>query len=178
MTKSSLENYVDEIREAWGPLSSETVANCQRLLEELVKRSLEETWLTGLLDNPGMEKELYRDAEHGFVLSAYIEKKGRYRVPHDHGSGWVIYAIQSGQMEMGTYCRTVTRKGQMRLVRRESFRMHPGDCGVFLPGDIHDTRAISSSVVIFRFTSCDLKKEDREGRMIRYPEQNAGSSLE
>ena len=39
---------------------------------------------------------------------------------------------------------------------------------MYLPGDIHDTRRVSSDVLMLRFTSCDLKVEDREGRMTRY----------
>ncbi len=170
MTKNSLDSFIEKVQRAWGPLTSETVANCQRLLEELAKVPASETWLAELLRSPEMDKELYRDAEHGFVLSAYTETEGRYRVPHDHGSGWVIYAVHSGEMEMATFSRVISQKGQLRLVRRESYRMLPGDCKVFLPADIHDTRCVSKSVVILRFTSCDLKEEDREGRMVRYLE--------
>lgn len=161
MTGNSLEKFTEEVKKSWGPLTSETVENCQRLLKKLAQAPLEELG------------ELYRDSEHGFVLLAYAEEEGTYRVPHDHGSGWVIYAVQSGEMEMGTYSRTINQKGQLSLVRRESFRMRPGDCKVFLPGDIHDTRCISPSALILRFTSCDLKDEDRAGRMIRY----SGSSI-
>jgi len=43
---------------------------------------------------------------------------------------------------------------------------------VYFPGDIHDTRCISTSALLFRFTICDLKRESKEGRMTRYVQQD------
>ncbi len=71
-------------------------------------------------------------------------------------------------MEMGTYIRAVNQKGRCHLVNRETHAMRPGDHAIYLPGDIHHTRCLSDSVLVLRLTSCDLKKEDAEGRMIRY----------
>jgi hypothetical protein len=181
MTKTSLQTFINEVKNAWGPLSSETVADCHRHLVELAQATFTvngtENEILGSPSDLAAGKELYRDPEHGFILLAYTETEGQYRVPHDHGSGWVIYAVVSGEMEMGTYIRSINRKGQLSLVRRESFRMHSGNCKVFLPGDIHDTRSISPSVLILRLTSCDLQNEDREGRMIRYPDSARFPSL-
>jgi hypothetical protein len=160
--------FIEGVKEAWGPLSTETVVRCKGLLEELARNPETNTWLTAVLKDSPSGKELYRDPEHGFVLFAYTETRGQYRVPHDHGSGWVVYAVQSGEMEMGTYCQVVNQKGILSLVSREVYRMSPAECKVFLPKDIHHTRCISDQVIILRFTSCDLKKEDSEGRMIRY----------
>jgi hypothetical protein len=170
MNRRSLEMFIESVKRAWGPLSSETVARCKGLLEELARNSETDTWLTDTLHDSPSGKELYRDPEHGFVLFAYTETLGQYRVPHDHGSGWVVYAVQRGEMEMGTYRRVVDQKGKLSLVSRETYRMNPGECKVFLPKDIHHTRCVSEKVTILRFTSCDLKKEKREGRMIRYEE--------
>jgi len=39
---------------------------------------------------------------------------------------------------------------------------------VYLPGDIHDTRCVSDSVLMLRLTSCDLKQEEKLGYMTRY----------
>jgi hypothetical protein len=168
MTTNGLDDFIKGIKRVWGALSSETVESCQRLLEQLAKSPATKPWLAEFLKSGVVEKELYRDPEHGFLLLAYLESEGQYRVPHDHGSGWVIYAVCTGEMEMATYHRAVSQTGRMYLVRRESYRVRPGDCRVYLPGDIHDTRCISKSVLMLRFTSCDLQKEGREGRMIKY----------
>jgi hypothetical protein len=170
MNQQSLETFIETVRNAWGPLSSETVSNCKELMEELARNPETDAWLSDALKNSPPGKELYRDPEHGFVLFAYTETLGQYRVPHDHGSGWVVYAVQSGEMEMGTYRPFIDQKGKFSLVRRETYRMNPGECTVFLPKDIHHTRCVSETITILRFTSCDLKKENREGRQIRYVE--------
>lgn len=168
MTNNSLETFIDSVRSAWGPFTTETVAGSRRLLEELARAPETEPWLAALLREPPEGGELYRDPEHGFLLLTHAEREGRYRVPHDHGSGWVIYAVQHGEMEMGSYARVNGANGTAHLVQRDVSRVRAGECRVYLPGDIHDTRCVSSDVLMLRLTSCDLKVEDREGRLTRY----------
>jgi hypothetical protein len=158
MTKNAIETFIDGVRAAWGPLTTEMVASCRHQLEALAREPLDLT----------EDRELHRDAEHGFLLLAHIEREGRYRVPHDHGSGWVIYAVVRGEMEMGTYARVIDANGALRVVQRDVARVRAGEARVYLPGDIHDTRCLSTDVLMVRLTSCDLKVEDREGRMTRY----------
>ncbi len=151
-----------------GPLTTETVGRARQLVEELARAPEAEPWLAALLRDPTEGRELYRDPEHGFLLLAHAEREGRYRAPHDHGRGWVIYAVQHGEMEMGSYARVIDAEGAVRLVQRDTSRVRAGECRVYLPGEIHDTRCVSSDVLMLRFTSCDLKVEDREGRLTRY----------
>jgi hypothetical protein len=114
-------------------------------------------------------KELYRDAAHGFVLLAHSEPTDLYRAPHDHGRGWVIYALQRGEMEIGTYARVQDAGGRVRLVKRDVTLLHAGEARVYLPGDIHDTRCVAGPSLLFRFSDRDLKQEDREAhRVTRY----------
>jgi hypothetical protein len=176
MVQRSLQWFTEKTRNAWGPLTSEVVAGVQKSLEELVRDPETEIWLRPALTDSPAGLELYRDPDHGFVLSAYTETSEQYRIPHDHGSGWVVYAVLNGAMEMETYARAINQQGKLQLVNRERYRMLPGDSKVFLPLDIHDTRCVSETVTILRFTSCDLKREDREGRMIRYSEGSASGS--
>jgi len=171
-TKNSLEVFIAEVKSIWGPLTTELVAQCQANLTNLTRTAITEEWLAALYRDPPEDKELYRDSEHGFLLNAYTEREDRYRFPHDHGAGWVVYAVQHGEMEMGTYARIIDSNGKVRLVQRDRQRMRAGDCAVYLPGDIHDTRNISKSALLLRFTSCDLKRERKEGRMTQYVQQN------
>ncbi len=157
-----------------GPLTTEMVARSRRLLEELARAPETEAWLAALLRDPPADGELYRDPEHGFLLLTHAEREGRYRVPHDHGRGWVIYAVQHGEMEMGSYARVIDANGSAYLVQRDVPRVRAGECRVYLPGDIHDTRCVSSDVLMLRLTSCDLKVEEREGRMKRFTGAGAG----
>ena len=166
MEKDSLAKFIEETRQIWGPVNSKLVVKSQALLEELADASKTEPWLAALQGEITEGRELYRDPEHGFLLLAHTENEGIYRVPHDHGMGWVIYAVQRGEVEMGTYANIKGENGQFNLVRREFYRVKQGQTRVFLPGDIHDTKSISNSVLMFRLTSRDLTEEQRFGRMV------------
>jgi hypothetical protein len=166
MAKNSLETFVETVRPIWGALTSELVATCQHQLEELLKAPATEEWLAALHRDAPESRELHRDAAHGFVLLAHAEHAGLYRPPHDHGRAWVIYAVQQGEIEMGTYVRVQTADGQVRLVKRDATLVRPGQAKVFLPGDIHDTRCITGPALLFRFTERDLKKEDKQERKV------------
>lgn len=114
---------------------------------------------------PGPVARLYPPGTHG--------TNGQYRPPHDHGRGWVIYGVQQGEMEIGTYSRVQEPDGSGRLVRRETYLLRPGETRVYLPGDIHDTRCTKGPVLYYRFTDRDLKKEESEGHKItRYVQSN------
>ncbi|MNJ05748.1 hypothetical protein D3C73_1672810 [compost metagenome] len=52
-------------------------------------------------------------------------------------------------------------------------RVRAGEAQLYLPGDIHDTRCLSDTALLFRFTERDLRTEDREHRrLIRYVERD------
>lgn len=169
----SLRTFIENARAAWGPLTSDRVADFRRQLERLLTASPSEAWLADLHATAPLNQELYRDPTHGFVLLAHTEQAGLYRPPHDHGRGWVIYAMQQGEIEMGTYARVRDPDGQVRLVKRDSTLVRVGQVQVYLPGDIHDTRCVTDSALLFRFTERDLKVEDRqEHQVTRYVERN------
>jgi hypothetical protein len=173
MSKNSLEKFTERTSSIWGPLSTEVVAGCRRLLEELVKAPVTEEWLAALHREAPAYDEMYRDRTHGFMLLAHTEPNGLYRPPHDHGRGWVMYAVQQGEIEMGTYARIQDPDSSVKLVKRNAMLVCPGDVQVYLPGDIHDTRCMSGPALLFRFTERDLKIEDKvEHRVTRYVERD------
>ena len=173
MAGNTFDASIEGIKSAWGPLSAEVVAACRGHLEDLLKASATEEWLAALHKEAPATKELYRDPTHGFVLLAHTEPEGLDRPPHDHGRGWVIYAMQQGEIEMGTYVRLEQPDGSVRLVKTGSTRLRPGQVQVYLPGDIHDTRCMAGPALLFRFTERDLTKEDKEERRVtRYTERN------
>ncbi len=160
MAKNTLEESIAAVSALWGPLTTELVEGSRLHIEALAKASREETWLAALHRDQPASRELYRDPRHGFVLLAHVEKTGLYRPPHDHGRSWVIYAVQSGESEMGTYGRIEDPDGKVRLVKRNTTLVKPGQVQAYLPGDIHDTLCIAGPALLFRFTERDLKKED------------------
>lgn len=171
MTQSTLERGMARVRAAWGPLSTPLVAECRDVLEGLATAPTSEPWLAALIAEAPPSRELHRDPDHGFVLLAHAEGAGLYRPPHDHGAAWVVYAVQHGEVEMRTYGRVETPDGA-RLVRRDVARLRAGDVAAYLPGDIHDTRCLSGAALLFRFTERDLRQEDRDGRLTRYPAED------
>jgi hypothetical protein len=173
MAHDTLETSIEGIRTAWGPLSTAVVAACQRHLQDLLAAPGTEAWLSSLHREAPASRELYRDPQDGFVLLAHTEHAGLYRPPHDHGRGWVIYAMQQGEIEMGTYARIEATDGRVQLVKRDSTLVRPGQVQVYLPGDIHDTRCVTGPALLYRFTERDLKQEDQEEhRVTRYLERN------
>jgi hypothetical protein len=173
MSQTSLAKFTDGVRTIWGPLTTELVAGCGQRLEQLLKAPPEEAWLAALHGEAPVSREMYRDVQHEFLLLAHTEPEGLYRPPHDHGRGWVIYALQRGEIEMGTYAPIAGTDGAVKLVKRNSTRVLAGQIQVYLPGDIHDTRCVSGPALLFRFTERDLKREDaQEHRVTRYVERN------
>jgi hypothetical protein len=179
MQNNALELFAERMKAAWGPLSTELVSIARRNLEQLLYASASEAWLAELHRERPASQELLRDQDHGFVLLGHTEPEGLYRPPHDHGRGWVIYAVQRGEMEMGTYARVEDEEGKVRLVKRGATLVRPGQVQVYLPGDIHDTRCVKGPALQFRFTERDLKKEDREARRVtRYVERDGVWTVE
>jgi len=173
MNNDALATFIEQARAAFGPLTTDMVASVRAQLEQLAKAPSSERWLQALHEDAPASKELYRDGSHGFVLLAHSEPTGLYRPPHDHGRGWVIYALQRGEMEIGTYARVEDATGRVHLVKRDASSLRAGEARVYLPGDIHDTRCVSGPSLLFRFTERDLKKEDQEAhRVTRYVERN------
>lgn len=163
MTPTALDPHLAQLRAAWGPLTTATVARCRAALAPLA-RALAATDACPLTP----DAELYRDPEHAFLLLTHVEREGDYRPPHDHGRAWVIYTVVRGEIEMSTYARVVDADGP-RLVRRATAPLRAGDSRAYLPGDLHDTRCLSSSVRLLRLTSRDLRREAELGHLTRYP---------
>ncbi len=169
--RNTLETAVAGIRKVWGPLGTTMIEACTDRMADLARCGANEAWLQTLLRERPSSLELHRDTECGFVLLAHTEPEGQYRPPHDHGRGWVIYAVHSGEVEMRTYAAVVGTDGGVRLVRREARGVRPGEALVYLPGDIHDTRCLGGPALLFRLTERDLKQEEAGGhRVTRYGE--------
>lgn len=166
MKPSSLETFVAAARSAWGPLATGVVPNCRDALARLARADVGEPWLAALLADRPAGRELHRDPDHGFVLLAHAEYEGLYRAPHDHGRAWVVYAVQSGELEVATYGKVAGPGGRPRLVLRDTAVLRAGDARAYFPGEIHDTRCLSETAMLFRFTERDLRHEDQVERKV------------
>lgn len=177
MSQSTLDQALATIQAAWRPLDSDLIGACLQALQRLARAPVSEPWLADLVERHPASAELARDPVRGFVLLAHAEPPGLYRPPHDHGRAWVVYAVQSGAMEVRTFIRVTDASGLPHLVQRDSTVLGPGEARAYLPGDIHDTRALDQGALQFRFTERDLRAEDRDGQMARYDRPQGGWSI-
>lgn len=164
MSSNSLDRFVQDVRTDWGPMSTELVARCRQHLDALTAAMVSEERLARLRAERPATRELHRDS-NGFMLLAHAERMGLYRPPHDHGHAWVLYAVQSGALEIGTYAKTADVDGH-RLVRRDTSLLRQGEARAYLPGDIHDTRCVTQDALVLRFTERDLRHEEQVKRRL------------
>jgi len=173
MPASALDRFIAAVRQDWAPISTQVVAKCRQHLAELTVADPDEEWLAELLAQKPAARELLRDSHHGYMLLAHTEQRGLYRPPHDHGRAWVVYGVQSGELEVGTYAKVIDAAGKVRLVRRDMHVLRRGEARAYLPGDIHDTRCLSETALLFRFTERDLRHEDRvEQKLTRFVDRD------
>ncbi len=179
MSTNSLQKFTQRTHEAWSPLTTELINSCRSFMGSFILAPESEEWLASLLRKHPDSEELYRDPDHDFLLLAHAERQGTFRSPHDHGRSWVMYSVQNGEMEHRTYAKTIDEDGRVRLVLRDTYIMRPREVRVYLPGDIHDTRCLSGNALYYRFTSRDLKKDERAGHKVtRYVERDGFWTLE
>jgi predicted metal-dependent enzyme (double-stranded beta helix superfamily) len=168
MTPTSLDSFITAARSAWTCDASSKTDICRAALAKLSAASLAEHWLAELHAEMPATRELHRDS-HGFMLLAHAESEGLYRPPHDHGRAWVVYAVQSGQLEVSTYKKVEGPDGRITLAERERSVLQPGEARSYLVGEVHDTRCLSKTALLFRFTERDLRHEDQvEGKVTRF----------
>ena len=173
MPRSALDHFIESVRSDWGPLSTALVQQCRAHLAALTLADPREDWLAALHSERPAARELHRDPVQGFMLLAHTETQGLYRPPHDHGRSWVVYAVQSGELEVRTYGKMVDDRGHVQLVQRDTHVLRPGAASAYLPGDIHDTHCLRETALLFRFTERDLHHEDQvEHQLTRFVEQD------
>lgn len=126
-------------------------------LEQLLQNK---TFLAGALP-PGAKdghRKLYEDPEQGFVVLAHYHTRHRYSPPHDHGPSWAIYGQAIGWSEMGIWKRRDggTGEGKADIAQADTFRLQPGQAGVFDVGDIHSVDRNDGACGYIRVTGRDL----------------------
>lgn len=173
MQQNSLQTFIKNVTKDWTGLNSEHMLFLREQMQQLAQATTDEAWLAAIHNEQPEAVELYSDETHGFKLIAHAREAGIYRPPHDHGNGWVLYAVNDGETRIGTYKEIMQANGEKELVTRGKDVLRKGDCMVFLPGDIHDTHCLSEKLVQFRLTSSDFAIERSEGRLRVFPTPNS-----
>jgi hypothetical protein len=162
---NSFYRYIAGIRALWRDgKDPELPFNVKAAMEKmLASTNPDEPWLAEILREAKPSRELYRDADFGFIQMGHVHQQGHGNTPHDHGPCWVVYGSYSGVTEITLYRRTddASVPGRATLEKKELHRLTPGVAYAYLPGDIHSTRAVEGPAVVFRFLSYDLEKIQR-----------------
>ena len=163
--ESSFDRYIAEVRAVWGDGKDPQLPHKIAVLMEklFAGTSADDPWMAQIIREGKPSRELYRDAEHGFIQMGHVHKAGHGNTPHDHGPCWVVYGAFSGLTEITKYRRTDdgSQPGRATLEKDELHRLSPGTVQAYLPGEIHSTHAVEGPGVVFRFLSYDLDKIDR-----------------
>jgi hypothetical protein len=82
---------------------------------------------------------LYEDKNLGFQVLAHINDKARVSPPHDHGASWAIYGQATKYTEMTEWERLDdgTAEGRAELRPVKTYRLLPGQAGIYQAGKIH-----------------------------------------
>lgn len=169
---TKIDNVVNKLKKSWNSMDTNSFEEIQRFIGEIALEGIDKKQ-----DFLSKGFELYKDKELGFLITAYSETKDTYRLPHNHGNGWVIYSVIQGVVEMGNYFNWEKSIDKSQLILMDKIILSSGDVKVYYPGDIHDTKCLSDNAFILRLTSCDLKIEEAEGRMKRFNVTKKGCSL-
>jgi hypothetical protein len=172
MTKK-IENAVKDIKKSWEELSLGSIEKMNSRIAALSSDPEIQSYLQEVTRDLPKGVEIHRDQTEGFILLAYSEVKATYRAPHNHGKAWVIYAVVSGEVEMGTYINFPRANGEDRLILKSRETLKSGDTRIYDSGEIHDTFCTSDNAVLLRLTSSDLREEEKAGRMIRFEPMEA-----
>lgn len=100
-------------------------------------------------------RQIHEDAELGFCVLVYNMTAPRTSPPHDHGSSWAVYGQAEGHTDMTLWSAS---EGAIEPVR--TFRLTPGQAGLFDVGDIHSIRYTSGSKFV-RVTGVNLARVAR-----------------
>ena len=151
--------YQTALRQAWGSEHLEDRANgCAAALAAFLRRAepvTVESWrLAGLSDR----HRLLADEQQGWIQMVHVYDRGHATPPHDHGTGWVVYGVLTGDVEISTY----RSAGPSSVERLTSRLFAPGTAEAYLPGQIHSTRTEApDGAIVFRFLSEDLARLQR-----------------
>lgn len=113
MKSTSLSYFVNKIEDQWGPISSSLCEAVRSSLADLSLASSSEPWLRSINYAENQNRLLHKSPTQGFCLLTHEEEEGLYRIPHDHGRAWVVYAVQSGKAQIETLANSQMKQAAL-----------------------------------------------------------------
>jgi predicted metal-dependent enzyme (double-stranded beta helix superfamily) len=114
-------------------------------------------------DAPAGLHLLHEDGPLGFQVLAHVNQKARVSPPHNHGLSWAVYGQVTGYTDMTEYRRiddgSDPTHARLEVIR--SYRLNPGDVGVYVRGVIHSIDYPPGSRFI-RITGTNLDRIERD----------------
>jgi hypothetical protein len=158
--------FIADMRAAWAAGQDASLPERgQHLLETLLRESPEdEPWVAGLLSDRPSARELYRDADYGFLQMGHFHQAGHGGAPHDHGPYWVLYGVYRGEIAINKYRRVDggAEPGPTELEVIETAYLPAGTVVPYLPGEIHTPRALDPrGSIVMRFLCGDVDAIER-----------------
>ncbi|MFT6436987.1 MAG: putative metal-dependent enzyme (double-stranded beta helix superfamily) [Candidatus Azotimanducaceae bacterium] len=153
----SLDNFCEDTRTILSEGDdSDGRAKVKQKLEQLLTDQAFCAEYAGAENKTGMS-QIFEDPKLHFCVLAYNMEKPRTSPPHDHGRSWAIYGQVAGYTDMTIW---ESEDGADNLVQARSFRLEPGQAGLFDTREVHSIDYPAGSKFI-RVTGVDMSKEAR-----------------
>jgi len=158
----TLEQFTDDCRDILkGTQDRAALEQVRDRLEALLKDDAFVARYCGPDAAPGPSL-LYQDPELGFHVLGYAMSDPHESQPHDHGASWAVYGQAAEYTDMTEWRRLDdgTEAGKARLEATGSYRLEPGQAGIFDDHAIHSI-AYPAGGRFVRITGVDLDRIKR-----------------
>jgi len=109
-------------------------------------------------DNDSGMSQIYEDPDLNFCVLTYNMAAPRTSPPHDHGGSWAVYGQAGGYTDMTIW--SAAGKGDGNIEPVQTFRLEPGEAGLFDVGEIHSIHYTNGAKFV-RVTGVDMSRETR-----------------
>lgn len=158
----TLEQFTDDCRDILkGKQDRAALEKVRDRLEALLKDDAFVAEYCGPDATPGPSL-LYEDPELGFHVLGYAMSDPHESLPHDHGESWAVYGQAAEHTDMTEWSRLDdgTEEGKAKLEATRSYRLEPGQAGIFDDYAIHSI-AYPAGARFVRITGVDLDRIKR-----------------
>jgi predicted metal-dependent enzyme (double-stranded beta helix superfamily) len=165
----SLENFCDDTRAI---LTENDDHNGRDMIRQKFELLLGDEAFCAVHVGPDSDvgvNQIYQDPKLNFCLLAYNMAEPRTSPPHDHGGSWAVYGQVAGHTDM-----TIWSAGDASIEPVRTFRLEPGQAGLFDVGEIHSIQYTGNAKFV-RVTGVDMKQETRH---VYDPETGTAKTIE
>jgi predicted metal-dependent enzyme (double-stranded beta helix superfamily) len=154
----SLENFCDDTRAILSMSElNDGLENIRQKFELLLEDEAFCAAYVGPDEDAGV-RQIFEDPDLHFCVLAYNMAEARTSPPHDHGESWAVYGQTAGHTDMTIW--SVADNGDCKIEPIRTFRLEPGQAGLFDVREIHSIDYAAGSKFV-RVTGVNMKLETR-----------------